>query len=156
MIFIHEYAEYGNGTVKDNGWWEWDNGNLVNCGGGYHEADSLETYKEKIECDSWEELFKTDVYKNSLIIKDSEFGWLSPEGNFYGCDYRDHERLARYYFEKDEEQLENEGWAKITWSVFDHTLRVYNDDNLTNKQIIYLEDKGFKYVNYDWVKNSQE
>lgn len=156
MIFVHEYAEYCNGTVKDNGWWEWNNGNLVNRGGGHHKADSLESYKEKVECNSWEDFLKTDVYKNSLIIKDSEFGWLSPEGDFYGCDYRDHERVAIYYFGKDEEQLENEGWAKITWSAFDHILRVYNDDNLTNKQIIYLEDKGFKYVNYDWIKKPRE
>lgn len=151
MIFVHEYLEYTNET-RDNGWWSYECGNLVNRVGGYHEADSLDSYKEKVECDSWETFMKTDIYRNSLILKDSKFGWLSPEGDFYGCDYRDHEKVATYYFGKDEEELEESGWAKITLSMLDHIIKVYNDDELTNKQIIWLEDNGFRYENYDWIK----
>lgn len=152
MIFVHEYLEYSNSKIEDNGWWSYENGNLVNRGGGSHEADSLDSYKEKVECDSWENFLKTDTYRNSLILKDSKFGWLSPEGDFYGCDYRDHEKVAIYYFGKDEEELEESGWAKITLSIFDHIIKVYNDDELTNKQIIWLEDNGFRYEHYDWIK----
>lgn len=152
MIFVHEYAKYSNGDIEDNGWWSYEKGKLVNSGGGYHEAMPLRSYKEKVKCNSWEDFYKTDTYKNSLILKDSKFGWLSPEGDFYGCDYRDHERVAIYYFGKDEEELEKSGWAKITMSLFDHIIRVYCDD-LTNKQIIYLEDNGFRYEKWDWVKD---
>lgn len=44
---------------------------------------------------------------------DSECGWLSPEGVFYGCEYEDHDNTAYLVIKKSVRDLENEGWARI-------------------------------------------
>ena len=38
MLFVHEFIEYGDGSVHDNGWWEYDPDTeaVYNRNGGYH------------------------------------------------------------------------------------------------------------------------
>lgn len=49
----------------------------------------------------------------------AKFGWLSPDGRFFGCDYGGHSRLADrivgdiQYVADPERHLEDLGWAKI-------------------------------------------
>ena len=50
----------------------------------------------------------------------SDFGWLSPEGKFYACDYAGHQYLAQNLvgarvslYGSDESELEDRGWIKI-------------------------------------------
>lgn len=65
MIFVHEYLYYTNET-RDNGWWAYEDGKLVNRGGGSHEADPLDSYEEKVKCDSWENFSKQILIETLL------------------------------------------------------------------------------------------
>lgn len=44
----------------------------------------------------------------------NDFGWIAPDGTFYKCDSWQHGEYAQKHFNKDEFDLENEGWIKIT------------------------------------------
>ena len=50
---------------------------------------------------------------------ETKFGWLSPDGRFFGCDYGGHSNLACkivgdiQYIANPERHLEDLGWAKI-------------------------------------------
>ena len=70
-------------------------------------------------------------------------GWLSPKGEFYGCDYRSHDSLARYVLHKETYQLEREGYIKINYEEpHGETKRYYilmGEKTIpTEKQIRYL------------------
>lgn len=50
---------------------------------------------------------------------ESKFGWIAPDGRFFGCDYGGHSSLAKkicgdiQYVVDPERHLENLGWAKV-------------------------------------------
>ena len=54
-----------------------------------------------------------DWSKTGYIMADSEYGWLSPEGKFYPCEYMEHDRVAYYLIKKPVSELEAEGWVRV-------------------------------------------
>lgn len=44
---------------------------------------------------------------------DSDNGWLSPDGKFYGCQYHGHDALAYELLGRGSYHLEDLGYAKI-------------------------------------------
>lgn len=40
-------------------------------------------------------------------------GWLSPEGEFWGCQWQEHDTLAFYVLKKQVRDLEREGWGRV-------------------------------------------
>lgn len=80
-----------------------------------------------------------------LINPDSEYGWLAPDGTFYGCSYASHEDVAVFYFgEPDELDLEKKGWVKIFLSV-ELGEPVYAQTKVSYQQRIWLEDHAVKF-----------
>lgn len=80
-----------------------------------------------------------------LIKPNSDYGWLAPDGTFYGCDYANHSDLATFYFDKDDIELEKEGWVKIYRSC-EYGEPVYSQTRISFQQRMYLEDHNVKYV----------
>lgn len=109
MLFVHEFMEYNDGSVRENGWWEYnpDTETVYNRNGGWH------TYhhrpEEEIIESTWDEILARTIRDDSCIT-----GWIAPDGEFFGCAPMDHVRLAQYYLKTTEEHLEQEGWIKIT------------------------------------------
>lgn len=68
-------------------------------------------YKQLMQTKEYKE--KWDEYVRSAIDPNSKLGWISPDGQFIGCSYRDHAFVAREYIGKDELQLEDAGWCKV-------------------------------------------
>lgn len=72
MLFLHEYIEYGDGTVYENGWWEYDpdSGKVYSRNGGYH--DYHYNPKEEIVESTWEEIFAQTIRHDDYTT-----GWIN-------------------------------------------------------------------------------
>lgn len=115
MLFYHEKLSNG----RDNGFWEVDEDDLIyaefgdeirlyNQLGGFH-YHKLAREDEFISVPHWDDL----PWKDVLIKPDSNLGWISPSGEFFGCDYRDHAKVAELVLNSSERELEARGWVKI-------------------------------------------
>ena len=160
MLFVHEFAEYGDGSVHDNGWWEYDpiSERVYNRNGGYHYLHHRP--EEEIIESTWDEILARTIRQDSYTT-----GWIAPDGEFFGCAPMDHLRLAEYYLKVKEEQLEENGWIKITevpwWAKGRypelngryeyHFFNPYK--HITQAQYKTLKDKGLELEEYDLKYN---
>ena len=136
--FLHEYVKYRDGSTKDNGWWRIDGDKLVNSAGGWH------TYHpspddEIVEADGW-----SDLDYSYLIDNTQTTGWVSPEGDFYGCKYMNHSVVANMVLKSSECLLELAGWVKIGW--YNGNYYAYVRHFPTEAQQKVLDEKGV-----DWI-----
>ncbi|MBE7075360.1 MAG: hypothetical protein E7376_05225 [Clostridiales bacterium] len=93
----------------------------------------------------------TDVYDNTKFRS----GWLAPNGEFYGCEYRSHDALARYVLHKETRSLEEQGYIKITYEKptpnYKRYYILFNNQTIpTDEQLKYL------YNNYSDDRDSYE
>ncbi len=54
--------------------------------------------------------YGTKIYDNNYLT-----GWLAPNGNFYGCDFKHHKEQAKFVHKISEQQIEEKGFIKITY-----------------------------------------
>lgn len=144
--YLAEYSKYSNGEKKFNGFWEICGNRLVNLNGGWH--DYRPSKNDKVyEVENYEDLPFRDYYINN----DFKTGWLDRNGNFFGCDYMEHEFVAWYVFHKEEHELEEMGWVKIYKNIFEggYDYLHYSRLPLTDSQKKYLIDNGFDIKKYD-------
>lgn len=75
---------------------------------------------------------------------ETKYGWLAPDGRFFGCDYGGHSGLASKivgeveYVADKERHLENIGWAKVFRGVTTrerYSIGMGEGKKLTNEQI---------------------
>ena len=144
MLFYHEKLPNG----ISNGFWEVDEDDLIgaksddlvrlfNQFGGYH-YHILTSGDKFIFVPSWDDL----SWKDILIKPNASLGWISPSGEFFGCDYRDHEKVAEYVLNSSERELEKQGWVKI-YSC--DGLQWYHENlRPTEEQKRVLREKGFE------------
>ena len=78
--------------------------------GGYNFGCKDDEILETVEAEDFESL---DWSKTTLLIPDSDAGWLDRNGKFYGCRSEDHDVLAYFYLKKDVSELEKEGWVRV-------------------------------------------
>ena len=74
-----------------------------------------------------------------MLNKESNEGWISPSGEFFGCDFYYHRTIAEKYLKSSEEELENKGWIKLTSAVGPLCV----GKKITNYQKSVLLDKGY-------------
>lgn len=90
----------------------------VNSVGGYHdyrpEHLSQHTIVEAPSFGSLSALHRALDLKDDVLLDDIQFGWLSPEGEFYGCHYCKHLDLIEYGLDLQEGEAEQKGWIKVT------------------------------------------
>lgn len=70
-------------------------------------------------------------------------GWLAPNGDFTECSHEAHRYVARTQFNCDEEDLEDKGYIKITFSMFDHTRKAIACKRPTQAQREFLDLNEF-------------
>jgi hypothetical protein len=142
--FVHEYNCFKDGTKADAGWWEIIGTKCVNECGGRH--DFFDKGSEIVEAEDFEDLYKKLGKKGFeyLIDKESPYGWLSPEGDWFPCKYYDHSQLAERYLGYSEEELERKGWVKITAGMLpgEKLSILYQSIKITDKQRVALENMG--------------
>lgn len=160
MLFVHEFMEYGDGTVRDNGWWEYDpdTEKVYNRNGGWH--DYRHRPEEEIIESTWEDILARTIRDDSCVT-----GWIAPDGEFFGCDPMDHARMAEYYLKTTEQYLEDDGWIKITevpfWAMGKYPningryeYHFFNlHKHITQAQYKTLKDKGLELEEFDLKYN---
>ena len=124
-------------------WWEYDdstpifNATLKNMGFGQNSGNDLSGY-EIVEAKSWFDLNweGTKVYSSIYHT-----GWVSPNGEFYGCDCEYHDKQAMFVHKVSLRELEKLGFIKITKKLYGNEYIVLNTSNVTISQ-------------YEWFKNN--
>ena len=118
----------------------------VNINGGWcpkQESDEILAMADFNTKEQFIDYYRQEIY-SYLIEPDSDLGWLSPDGRFYGCDWTKHSTVASEYFGKDDLELEKEGWVKIFRSV-DSGEPVYCQNRLTFGQRDFIESHNVKF-----------
>jgi hypothetical protein len=91
-------------------WCELKGDKVYNYSGGFCHLGKEEKLLETCVAHDWSEL---DWTKTTIRDDSSEEGWLSPEGEFFGCAYMLHDKLAEMYIKKSVRELEALGWCRI-------------------------------------------
>lgn len=79
-------------------------------------------------------------------------GWLAPNGDFVKCGHEEHRYIARTLFKSDEKTLEEKGYIKITYSIFNHQRKVIACKRPTQAQQEFLDSNEFNGVVDDiWI-----
>lgn len=140
------------GTILDSAYWATESVNeydeiWVNLRGGWcmkSADDEIVAVAEYADEDAFVAANRKDVYAY-LIKPESDYGWLAPDGTFYGCDYASHSDVACFYFDKDDITLEEEGWVKIFRS-FESGKTVYSQLKVSPQQRDFLENHSIEYA----------
>lgn len=147
-----------NAFVKiDNYWWKLslttplDKATVYNYSGG-HMSEIDCTKKEIVEATDWEFL----DWKGTVLYDDKfDTGWLSPSGEFFGCDYRAHYMCALMVLRQEDKKLEEKGYIRITKSFENDKLSAqipyflnHSYPKPTKKQMDYLAGSKIKNINH--------
>jgi len=100
------------------------------------ELESVEFPDEEAFLDS----YRREVY-HGLLKPGSSYGWLSPDGTFYGCGFTHHQELAELYFGKFELEMEKAGWVKVSSDCYGGSAYYYQL-RTTSSQRDWLESHG--------------
>lgn len=96
--------------------------------------------------------FSTLDWNNTCIYSDSyETGWLSPNGEFYGCDFEHHNIQAKYIHNCYECDMERNGFIKLTYTDkrAKRLCAIYN--KIDGKYLI--TPKQYRYLSYLDIEN---
>jgi len=83
----------------------------MTASGYYRQKSSDNQIIETAEAGRYEDL---DHTKTDLLVPDSKWGWLSPSGQWYGCNFESHDVVAALILRKPQDQLDREGWIRVT------------------------------------------
>ena len=114
-------------------WWESDGDQWRNSAGGWMPKRDNDVVLEECEAKDFGSLDWTKTY---LLKPDSNMGWLSRAGRFYGCSYMDHDLLAYYVLRKDVSELEDTGWVRVLHDGFEC------QERLSPEQRNFLQTRG--------------
>lgn len=142
----------------NNFWWEYDESTPKNCAtllnlvGGHHSGNNI-TNCQIVEANGFEFL---DWSGTSVLNNNSKYGWLDTEGNFYGCDYEDHDIQAELVHHSSRRELEKKGWIHISVDMMHHTGKAmaYFCGNL-NEGVLPTEKQLFYLVNHKEIDSNQ-
>ena len=144
LRFLHEFEVSPTGVKHDKGCWKiGDDGYVYNSVGERHSYEPSDD-DEIIEADGWPEIFKMTVRNNS-----EETGFISPDGEFFGCKFEHHYLMAEYFFGMSEREMESKGFIRIFKApqFFKDTYYTYiargERDLITANQKITLKQRGF-------------
>jgi hypothetical protein len=124
----------------DTSWYRLSGDILSNRYGGY--CDLLENDVILETDEESKDFYELDWTKTTLIKPDSEGGWLTPDGTWYGCSYRDHAEVADLVFHKTEWELEELGYARVKST---NVLVELYKRRLTADQRNWLSLRGYEF-----------
>jgi hypothetical protein len=85
-------------------------------------------------------------YQPNPELLDKTNGWLSPEGNFFLCEWHEHERFARQMGERYGSDLEKKGWIALRLCYW-----VYNSDERIKETVTQAQYD----VIFDWMHTNE-
>ena len=161
MWFVHKRKRNAAGEIIDNGGiWEiideptgveWGEVCRVeNAYGGWHYYTI--TKEDEIFESDWDTV-EREQYQS---YTDAEYGWIAPDGTFYGCNYEDHAHCIYAVSGMYESMAERAGWIKIyrdptmaryhpeRTNEFDGCYWISDSEMMTDAQKKTLYERGFK------------
>lgn len=161
MWFVRKQKRNSEGKIVANGGvWEivdeptgveyGDLCRVENAYGGWHYYTI--TKEDEIFESDWDTVEK-EYYR---AYTDAEYGWIAPDGTFYGCDYEDHAHCIYAVSNMYESNAEQAGWIKIyrdsTMALyhpertndFDSCYWICDSEIMTPEQKKTLYERGFK------------
>ena len=120
-----------------NTWWEVEDNRVYNPDGGGYKY--LNKDLPVVEAANWDSLDWS-----CLLDKKSRVGWIAPDGTWFGCDPKMHDKVAQRFFKSTEEKMEQKGWIKVYRSWLTHTRDWYVKGMVVTKaQADTLFSQGF-------------
>jgi len=165
MWFVRKRKRNAAGEIIDNGGvWEitdeptgveWgDMCRIENAYGGWHYYTI--TKEDEIFESDWDTV-EREQYQS---YTDAEYGWIAPDGTFYGCNYEDHAHCIYAVSGMYESNAERAGWIKIyrdptmvryhpeRTNEFDGCYWIVDSEMMTVEQKKTLYKRGFKIETY--------
>lgn len=162
MWFVRKRKRNQAGQIIDNGGiWEivdeptgveyGDVCRVENAYGGWH------FYTITKEDEIFESDWDTVEREQYAAYQDAEYGWIAPDGTFYGCNYEDHAHCIYAVSGMYESIAERMGWIKIyrdptmaryhpeRVNEFDGCYWIYDSEIMTDAQKKTLYERGFKF-----------
>ena len=137
-------------VFENDGWWKIVGNKVVNVYGSKH---SLNPELPIIEVDDWDSLDWS-----FLLNRNSPYGWIAPDGTWFGCNYKRHIDVARWFLKSSEDKLEKAGWVKVYQAIPRTSIIDWYSDKylITHAQAKTLHQKGFDISDYDIKENWNE
>ena len=168
---LHRWDVNRHGDLRDGGFWEITDDlpeevcdwvgtkvRVENINGGWNIHTITE--HDDIFIGDWDE-----IDFSYILDPTSDYGWIAPDGTWYGCSSMEHSLVADLVLKSDERTLEHQGYVKIYGSYItgrDYYIgqRLYGDEfglysnKLTEAQEKVLIEKGltireYERINYD-------
>lgn len=135
--FVRLVEDYVSEKERDNRafWRKEEDGKWINFVGGWCFPNSYLIVLETVYADRFEDLDWSKTYLNN---PNSDSGWLSPDGIFYGCPSESHDSCAYYLLKSTIGELEKKGYIRIMYKHDWHC-----EGELTEAQAKWLLEKGF-------------
>jgi len=138
-------------------WFEYDNQTPLACARVFDNDFKESFYLDIQNLEIVQAKTKEELDWNDTIILDKTLrtGWLSPEGKFFGCKEYQHGMQAKIIHNKDEFQLEQEGWIRINYNFLDNGEKKLVAGFASSDETIYPTNEQLKYLlkNYNDNKN---
>jgi len=125
-------------------WWVEDNGEYwINYRGSLvpkHKDD------EVLDICVVENITDLDWSVTGLIEDQTNCGWLSREGKWYGCSHMGHRMVAQWVLNSTEKKLGQSGWIRV-WHKDDWGCELRG---ITESQRSWLENHGHEVDETEW------
>lgn len=148
-------------VLYNNIWWEYkgdplNNARLYHIFGGESQPKDI----SDLNIVEAQDFYHLDWEGTDVLNKNSRFGWLDREGNFYGCEFEFHELQAVFLHHKNSRELEKLGWIHISaenqysqpiaefWGDYENGVMP------TYEQLEYLSKK--EYIDKSQILNAME
>jgi hypothetical protein len=116
--FVLVGTKLPNGVLMKPFWMERVGNMLHNISGGRQPfvGDDEQCIHETVQADDFEDLDWDKTCWGKNVDLDRHHGWLSRDGDFYGCDYMGHDSLAYFALGKEVAELEKTGWIRVQYN----------------------------------------
>lgn len=126
------------------GIWLWTDSHKSNRVDFWHFFEEYGTKYEAPEVKEKNKGILQEIYeKNS---DDTKYGWISPEGKYFHCNFQGHHSLAydicfgMVDTDNPDRYLETHGWIKIFKPFYDSKYSIYTESKITDGQMRTLID----------------
>lgn len=124
-------------VFEDDYWWE-----VVDDDKIYTKQKGYRNLNKNLPITEASDIYSLDW--SCLLHRNSPYGWIAPDGTWFGCRENQIDEVADKFLLQDETILELNGWVKVYFSLFSHTREWYRKGMIVNpKQAETLLEKGF-------------
>lgn len=140
------YTKCADGVERCTGWWRVDEEEGIRI----NERGAIKPYNpEEDRYIEYGYSFEEVKEESGIFVEDSPYGWITPEGEWFGAWLLGHSKVAIYVFGTNEQCLERTH-IKVSKDWEGALIAITRRDRLTDLQISTLREHGIDKV---WNRN---